>query len=135
MEELIKKETGWKPISLSLKILFVVFILWTVGAVLNAPNLYESGLPFFGTFIYGVPAVLVVLFLDIIGPMVFLFALWNRKTWAVKWAFFYIGLFMLNSTVAFFTVRDELGIPQILIPTVVSVIFIIIIYSKRNYFK
>ncbi len=80
-EDIAEKKTGWKPIPLPLKILFVVFIFWMVGAVMNLPNLIENGLPLFGTFVYGMAAVLVVLLLDIIGPITFLFALWNRKSW------------------------------------------------------
>ena len=78
MEETVAKEIGWKPIPLPLKVLFVVFILWLVGSLMNLPNLFENGLPLFGNFVYGMTAVLVVLVLDIIGPMIFLFALWNR---------------------------------------------------------
>ena len=127
-------ETGWKPIPLALKILAVVFVLWSVGAVMNLPNLQENGLPLFGTFVYGMSATLVVLLLDIIGPITFLFALWNRKSWAAIWAFAYIGLFVLNSTVALFTVREEFGLPQILGPTVASLVFLAIIFWKRDYF-
>jgi len=134
-EEIAKKEIGWKPIPLPLKILFVVFILWLVGSVMNLPNLLENGLPLFGNFVYGMTAALIVLLLDIIGPATFLFALWNRKSWAAKWAFAYIGIFILNNTVALFTVREELGLPQILVPTITSLIFLAVIFWKRNYFK
>lgn len=130
----MEEQKGWKPIPLVLKILFVVFVLWIFGAVMNLSNLMESGLPLFGTFVTGVTAALIVLFLDVIGPLAFLFALWTRKSWGPKWAYFYIGLFILNSIVAFFTVADELGLPQILIPIIVSIIFIIVIYFKRDYF-
>ena len=135
LEETGTMEKGWKPIPLPLKILFVVFILWLVGTVMNLPNLFDNGLPLFGTFVYGITAALVVLLLDIIGPVTFLFALWNRKSWAAKWAFAYIGIFSLNSTVALFTVREELGLPQILVPTIASLIFLAVIFWKRNYFK
>ncbi len=134
-EEIAKREIGWKPIPLPLKILFVVFILWLVGSVMNLPNLLENGLPLFGNFVYGMTAALIVLLLDIIGPATFLFALWNRKSWAAKWAFAYIGIFILNNTVALFTVREELGLPQILVPTITSLIFLAVIFWKRNYFK
>ena len=134
-EKIAKKEIGWKPIPLPLKILFVVFILWLVGSVMNLPNLFENGLPLFGNFVYGMTAALIVLLLDIIGPATFLFALWNRKSWAAKWAFAYIGIFILNSTVALFTVREELGLPQLLVPTIASLIFLAVIFWKRNYFK
>ena len=76
-----------------------------------------------------------MLLLDFVGPMTFLFALWNRKSWAPNWAFFYIGIFILNSVIAIFTVREQLGLVQILIPLIASVIFFIVIYWKRNYFK
>jgi len=135
LEETVSKEKGWKPIPLPLKILFVVFILWLVGSVMNLPNLFENGLPFFGKFVYGMTAALIVLLLDIIGPVTFLFALWNRKSWAPLWAFAYIGIFILNSTVALYTVREELGLPQLLVPTIASFIFLAVIFWKRNYFK
>jgi len=135
MEETVAKERGWKPIPLPLKVLFVVFILWLVGSVMNLPNLFENGLPLFGNFVYGMTAALIVLLLDIIGPVTFLFALWNRKSWAAKWAFAYIGIFILNNTVALFTVREELGLPQLLVPTTASFIFLAVIFWKRNYFK
>ena len=134
MEAIANKEKGWKPIPLPLKILFVVFVLWSVGAIMNMPNLLENGLPLLGVFVYGPTALLVVLLLDIIGPVTFLYALWNRKSWAAKWAFTYIGIFILNSAVAFFSVREQLGLPQILVPTIASIIFLAVIYWKRGYF-
>ena len=135
MEEIAKKETGWKPIPLPLKILFVVFVIWMVGAVMNLPNLYENGMPVFGTFVYGMNAAILPLLVDFIGPGTFLFALWNRKAWAPYWAFAYNGAFILNNTVAFFTVREELGSPQILVPTIASLTFLAVIFWKRGYFK
>ncbi|MBL4756918.1 MAG: hypothetical protein JKY32_04565 [Rhizobiales bacterium] len=126
---------GWKPIPLPLKILFVVFILWLVGAVINLPNLVENGLPLFGNFVFGKFAAVIVLFLDILGPMLFLFGLWTRRSWAPKWAFAYIGFFILNNTVALFTVSAKIGIPQIIAPTVAALIFLAVIYWKRSYFN
>jgi len=128
-------EKGWKPIPLSLKILFVVFVLWTIGSVMAVFMRYELGLPFFGLFVYGITASLIVLLLDVIAPITFLFALWDRRSWAVSFAFSYIGIFILNSVVAFFTVREKLGLMPIFIPLIVNVIFLIVIYKKRSYFK
>jgi hypothetical protein len=129
------REKGWKPIPLPLKILFVVFVLWMVGAVMNLPNLYQNGMPLLGTFVFGMNAALLPVLVDIVGPVIFLFALWTRKSWAVNCAFIYNGIFILNNTVAFFTVRDELGLPQILTPTIASLIFLAVIYWQRSYFK
>ncbi len=135
MEEIVKKEKGWKPIPLPLKIIFVVFIFWTAGSMMNLPNLFENGLPLFGVFVYGITAAFIVLLLDIIGPMIFLFALWNRKSWAEIWAFSYIGIFIFNGVVALFTVREELGLPQLLVPTIASIVFLVVICWQRNYFE
>jgi len=126
--------TGWKPIPLPLKILSVLMLLWTVGALMNLPNLMQNGLPLLGTFVSGITALLVVLVLDFIGPLTFLFALWTRKSWGPKWAFIYLGLFILNGVVAFFTVREQLGSAQILVPTLASALFSAVIYWKRDYF-
>ena len=130
----MKKEIGWKPIPLSLKIIFVVFVLWSIGSVLGISTRFELGLPFFGVFVYGIIAVLIVLLLDIVAPLTFLFALWNKKSWAVRFALSYIVIFILNSVVANFTVRDQLGLLPILIPLIAKIIFLIVIYKTRNYF-
>jgi len=130
----MKEQTGWKPIPLSLKILFVVFVLWSIGSLFAIPTRYELGLPFFGVFVYGIVASLIVLLLDVVAPITFLFALWNRKSWATSFALSYIGFFILNSGIAFFTVREQLGLMPILIPLLVNVVFFIIIYRSRSYF-
>jgi len=79
MEQSSKETKGWKPIPWPLKILAVVLVLWAVGSAMNLPNLLSNGQPFFGVFVSGTAALLVVLFFDFIGPFVFLQALWNRK--------------------------------------------------------
>lgn len=130
----VDRERGWKPIPIPLKVLFVVIILWMVGAVMNLPNLYQNGMPLFGSFVFGIKAAVLPLLVDIIGPVIFLFAIWTRKSWAAYWAFAYSGIFILNNTVALFTVRDELGLPQILVPSIASLIFLTVIFWKRDYF-
>jgi hypothetical protein len=128
-------ETGFKPIPLALKIVAVLLILWILGAVMNVGYMYENGLPLLGRFVTGWPVVLVVFCLDILGPVGFLYGLWTRKSWAPKWATVYMGAFILNSIVAFFTVRDVLPAPQILAPMVASLIFLAVIHWKRGYFS
>ena len=126
---------GWKPIPLSLKIIFIVFVLWVIGSLMAISMRYEEGLPLLGVFVYGIVAVLIVLLLDIIAPLTFLFALWQRKSWAASFALTYIGIFILNSVVAFFTVREQLGLMPILIPLIFNIVFFLVIYNKRSYFR
>lgn len=134
MNAAVGQTMGWKPTPLALKILCGVMALWAIGSVMNLPNLMENGLPLLGTFVFGTTALLVVVCLDIIGPLVFLYALWTRKPWGVTWALFYIGLFVLNGIVALFTVSDELGFAQVLVPNGVSLVFLAVIFWKRSYF-
>lgn len=135
MNVTIRAEKGWKPIPLLLKVVFVLFVLWAIGSLFAISTRYNEGLPLFGVFVYGIIASFIVVLLDLVAPVIFLFALWNRKSWAASFAFFYIGVFILNSIVAIFTVRNKLGLVPILIPLIANIIFFIIIFIKRNYFK
>lgn len=128
------EQTGWRPMPLALKVLFCVMLFWSLGSVMNLPNLMANGLPLFGMFVSGIAAFLVVLLLDLIGPLVFLVGLWTRKPWAPSWAFTYIGVFVVNALVALVTAREQLGLMQILIPLSASLIFAAVIYWKRDYF-
>jgi len=96
---------------------------------------FELGLPFMGVFVYGIIASLIVLLLDILGPLAFLYALWKRKSWGPAVAYAYMGVFILSSIIAFFTVREQLGTIQVLIPMVVTLIFVSVIYNSKDYFK
>lgn len=129
------RKTGWQPVPLPLKILSVVLVLWLMGSVMNLPNLYHNGMPLFGSIVYGINAAMLPLLVDILGPAIFLFALWSRRSWAVYWAFAYNGIFILNGIVALFAVREELGLPQVLLPTLISVVFLAVIFWKRGYFN
>ncbi len=131
----MKTEKGWKPIPLSLKVLFVVLGLWVLGSVFAIPMRLELGVPFFGFYVYGITASLIVVILDMLAPAAFLVALWNKKSWAVPFAFLYMGVFVANSVVALFTVRELLGTMPIIMPALFNIIFLIVIYTKRDYFN
>jgi FtsH-binding integral membrane protein len=128
----IKKRLETNPPSL--KILFVVLVFWTIGSVLALPGRYELRLPFFGLWLSGIAASLIVILLDIITPATFLCAVWKRKSWAQSLAFYYRGIFILNSIVALFTVQEKLGLMSILMPALFSLGFAVVIYRKRKYF-
>ena len=131
----MKKETGWKPIPLSQKILFVVLVLWIIGSLFAVQQRYELGLPFFGLYVYGISASLMVIVLDVLAPATFLFGLWTRKSWAPLVAYTYMTIFLINGIIALFIFSEQLGLMQILIPNIAELIFLILVYSKREYFK
>ncbi len=127
--------SGWKPIPISLKIIFVLISLWVVGSIFAIPMRAESGLPFFGLYLYGVPAILILALLDIVAPIIFLVGLYKRKSWAPCVAYIYMSVFVLNSLVALFTVREELGTMPIVMPALFTLIFMGVIYRRRDYFE
>ena len=130
----MNKTKGWKPLPLSLKILFVILTLWVIGSIFAIPMRAESGLPFFGLYFYGITAIIVLTLLDIVAPIIFLVGAWKRKHWAPKVAFTYMGIFVANSFVAFFTVREELGALPIIMPALFTIVFMIIVHKNKNYF-
>ena len=129
------EKKGFRSLPLSLKVVFVLSILWAFGSVMNMSNLVTNGLPFMGVFVFGIAAASVAIVLDIIGPIIFLYGAWNKKSWAPKVAYAYMGIFILNSVVAFFTVRETLGIGPVTIPGVVTIVFVSLIYRARSYFE
>jgi len=96
---------------------------------------YELGLPFFGNYISGFIAALIVFLLDILGPILFLYGLWNRKSWTNMIAYIFISIFVLNSVFALIYFRELLGIMPIVIPALVYLVFMIIINLNKNYFE
>jgi hypothetical protein len=127
------KETGWKPIPLSLKIVSVFLILWILGSLLAISGRYQEGLPLLGVWVSGLLAATIVFLLDIVGPVTFLYALWNRKSWGLPIAYGYLGIFVINHIVALFIFKEQLGLMPILIPSLVNLVFLIVIYKKRDY--
>jgi len=134
MNDFSTKESGWKPIPLSLKVLSGIFMLWILGSITGISMRYEEGLPFFGIYMTGLRAGLIVVILDILAPLAFLFALFTRRSWGPRLAVTYISIFILNGVVALFMFREQLGLPQILIPTTANIIFLGLIYRSKAYF-
>jgi hypothetical protein len=103
--------------------------------VFAIPIKYEQGLPFFWTTLFGISTTIIVFLLDILGPIAFLYWVWNKKTWGAKVAYIYIWVFILNSMFAAFTHGDQYWVVPLLIPAVAYAIFWVVIYRNRKYFS
>ena len=125
---------GWKSLPLSLKILSIVLLLWAVMSVAVLVMMPEREIGFFGFMLTGTAAAVVVLLLDFISPLLFLYAMWKKLKWGAKFGMLYNGIFILNSIVALFTFREVFG-NAIYFPLIASTIFFYIIYRERNYFS
>ncbi len=131
----MKIEKGWKPIPLSLKILFIVFIFWSVMTLVTIKFAFNVGYPILGIMFDGVLGLIIAFLLVFLAPLIFVYALWNRYKWGPKFAMTYIGFFIINNAVALASLQEKLGLPQILLPLIANVIFFILIYRRRDYFK
>ncbi len=124
----------WKSLPLSLKILSIVLLLWAVMSVAVLVMMPEREIAFFGFMLTGTAEAIVVLLLDFISPLLFLYAMWKKLKWGAKFGMLYNGIFILNSIVALFTFREVFG-NAIYFPLIASTIFFYIIYRERNYFS
>jgi hypothetical protein len=125
---------GWKPIPLSLKILSIVLILWALMSVSVLFTMPDRKIAFFGLLLTGLSANIVVLLLDLISPLLFIYALWNRLKWGANFGMLYNAVFILNNIMALFTFREVFG-NGIYFPLIASLIFFFIIYRHKNYFS
>ena len=78
---------------------------------------------------------MVSFLLDVAGPVIFLVGLWNRIGWVWGFALGFMSLFVLNSLAAFVTLRDELGVPAILIPSAVILFFLAVVLVNKEHFQ
>ena len=125
---------GWKPLPLSLKILSIVLLLWAVMSIAVLVMVPEREIAFFGFLLTGTAGAIVVLILDFISPLLFLYAMWKKLKWGANFGMLYNGIFILNSIVALFTYREVFG-NAIYFPLIASMIFFYIIYIERSYFS
>jgi len=125
---------GWKPLPLSLKILSIILLLWAAMSVAVLVMMPDRKIAFFGFLLTGTNANIVVLILDFISPLLFLYAMWNKIKWGANFGMLYNGIFILNNLVALFTFKEVFG-NSIYFPLIVSLIFFFIIYRERSYFS
>ncbi len=125
---------GWKSLPLSLKILSIVLLLWAVMSVAVLVMMPEREIAFFGFMLTGTAAAIIVLMLDFISPLLFLYAMCKKLKWGANFGMLYNGIFILNSIVALFTFKEVFG-NAIYYPLIASIIFFCIIFRERKYFS
>ena len=125
--------TEWRSIPLALKILAVVLVLWVAMSVSVVITMPEREIAFFGLLLKGVPATFVVLLLDVVSPLVFLYAIWKKLKWGANFGMLYNGIFILNNVVALFMFKEVFG-NAIYFPLIASTIFFSIIFKERRFF-
>lgn len=123
-----------KPLPLSLKILSVLLLLWAAMSAATIVMMPEREIAFFGIILKGASATSVVLLLDIISPLIFLYAVWKKLKWGANFGMLYNGVFIVNNIIALFIFQDVFG-NAMYFPIVAATIFFYLIYRNRKYFS
>ena len=86
---------------LSLKIIFVLFLMSIIYTIFSFRNIFSLSSYFFGFEFLGVQAFFVELVFTVILLGVFLFGLWNRKKWTFYYGVFYLVIMLLGGIASF----------------------------------
>ena len=155
---------GWKPLPTLLKVLFVYGILGLVLGAFSIPGalsidgaLQTGGVSIFGLYIPGDWAAVTFFISSLVGSIVLLLAMWNRSTWAWKYGCAYFGFFILNGLLGLRNISEVLDARLASEPlaaepffsqfmylsafigtlsaTAINVMFGIVLFKNRSYFK
>ena len=116
-----------------LKILCGLLAVWVAMTVMVVVSMPEREIAFLGMILTGPVATAVVLFIDILCPLVFIYAVLKKISWGAVFGLAYNGVFFLNSVLSLVLFLDKFG-NAIYFPLVASAIFIAIIFKERKYF-
>ncbi|MCX6774868.1 MAG: hypothetical protein NTY99_02135 [DPANN group archaeon] len=145
----MEKTKGFMPMPLSMKILFVLFLIGLIMSFFLLPTILTTGVSFFGMILTGVPGIIALLFV-IALQLIFIISLWNRYPWAWKYGLAFMLYSVVNSILSMLTVpaKIEESFAQLayiqgtteaaksvaVISAVAGTIFSIVIYSIFAYF-
>jgi hypothetical protein len=125
---------NWTSLPILLKGLSIVLLLWVMMTIAVSIKMPEREIAFFGLLLKGASATAVVLLLDIISPLIFLYSMWKKLKWGAIFGMIYNGIFILNSIIALFIFKEVFG-NAIYFPLVASIIFFSAIFKERKYFS
>lgn len=101
-------EAGWKPMPVLLKIIWVLTLLGALLTLLVIFSVYNSGLEIFGVQVYGMTAVNIEFFLDIVFPVILLVAMIKRSWWAWILGLIYYAFCTVNHVFGLVDFRQKL---------------------------
>ena len=150
------RKKAWKPLPIQLKVLFILIIMGVFSTLFSTGSITQIGYPLLGFYIYGIWGLILLTIINGVGSIVLLYGLWNRLGWTWKYGAAYFAFFILNSLLSLISIpkRIELLSPQFsevaamttpamyagiaigtIFAVVLYVIFLIIIYKNKAYFK
>jgi hypothetical protein len=92
----ISSIAGWNPLPLSLKIFFIILSLGVISSIFSIGKNWYFLL---GFIITGFVSKIILFLLNIAAPIMLLIAMWKRYSWTKRYAFVYLGFFILNNII------------------------------------
>lgn len=133
------RETGWKPLPLSLKILLVVTGLSIIASIFafgKAPT------ALFGFLLTGVPGIIASIVLNLLAPGIMFFSVLKRLPWAWKYSLAYLGFFLANGLIGFAVFITSSGVKDIAGITILMLFvlaielgLLIAVFRQKRYFE
>ena len=151
-----KRRTGWKPLPISLKVLFVILVIGFFSSIRYVSSIKISGYPLFGINILGISGMAIFILLNFAASLLFLYGMWRREKATAWYGIGYFLFFMVNGLISLTTLRARIPLIKqqfgfefpgmdefiynssvigILIGVVINFIFLALIYANRKYFE
>lgn len=157
----MRRETGWKPMPLSIKVIFILLCIGVAGYLNNFFGVYQYGYSFFGLYTRGVFAILLSLLFPLAAQVILLIGLWRRASWVGWYGFVFYLVLIVFSLLSLMNVDQLINVisekmverngepfPQelsnifyiffagfMIISSVVDLVFAILIFRVRSYFS
>ena len=74
----MQMETGWKPMPVIIKIFWIIMIVDAFFAIFSIFSVYSAGFDLVGIPFYGLPAVNIVFFLNLVLPILLIIGIYKR---------------------------------------------------------
>jgi len=103
----MEKTKGFKPMPLSIKIIFVLFVMGLVMSFFLLPFITTTGVSFFGMVLTGAPGVIALMF-AIALQLIFIISFWNRYPWAWKYGLAFMAYSVVSSILSMLTIPSKI---------------------------
>jgi hypothetical protein len=138
--------------------LFVIFIISAASAALSSLTIYMTGYPFLLFIATGYLALILTLGINLFGIALLAYAIWKRFSWTWIYGACLLGFFIVNSLFSLAIIPQRIAAMSRMLPstiaipgfnalmykaiivgvifgTAVNILFLALMYWKRDYFK
>jgi hypothetical protein len=104
------RETGWKSMPVSIKVIFVLLCVGLVGYVNNLLGVYQYGYSFFGAYAKGIAAIFLSLVFPLAAQLILVIGLWKRASWAGWYGFIFYLVMIVFSLLGLLNVDNLMNV-------------------------